>query len=145
LREDSQLRAVSTVLEAWTGADPIAALSWVNMFPEGELRNQGYASVIATWARTDGSGVTRWLGTLPSGVERDRAIGDYVRVVREKEPRSAIAWAERIGDQDARLRSTENVAATWLIRAPAEARHWIEESWLPAESKARLSNSGGSP
>jgi hypothetical protein len=68
LREDSQLRAVSTVLEAWTGADPIAALSWV-----------------------------------------------------------------------------ENVAATWLIRAPAEARHWIEQSWLPAESKARFSGIGGSP
>ena len=145
LREDSQLRAVSTVLEAWTGADPIAALSWVNMFPEGELRNQGYASLIATWARTDGNGVTHWLETLPSGVERDRAIGDYVRVMREREPRSAIAWAERIDDQDARLRSAENVAATWLIRAPAEARHWIEDSWLPAESKARFSGIDGSP
>jgi hypothetical protein len=116
----------------------------VNLFTEGELRNQGYASVIATWAKTDGNGVTHWLETLPSGVERDRAIGDYVRIIREKEPRSAIAWAERISDQDARLRSTENVAATWLIRAPAEARHWIEESWLPAESKARFSATMGS-
>jgi len=53
---------------------------------------------IESWAPREPNECGRWLAEWTPGPQLDPAVAAFVRTVRDKDPESARAWAERITD-----------------------------------------------
>jgi hypothetical protein len=122
----------------WANADPAAAAAWVAGFPDGQAQQNAMQSVINQWSANDPVAAGNWLKTLPAGDGKDAAITTYVGQVVNSDPAAAMAWAQSIGSEDSRNTAIENTARQWLQSDPTAATTWINNSSLPAETKASL-------
>jgi hypothetical protein len=100
--EEDRREATRAVFEKWKQHDPRAATEWAAArLPEPE-RVLLLTRAIETWAPREPNDCGRWLAEWTPGPQLDPAVAAFVRAVRDKDPESARAWAERITDPQIR-------------------------------------------
>jgi hypothetical protein len=124
--KDSQTQALSQ----WLGADPTAALAWLDTLPDRDLRSRLQAGVLPTLARNGNFDEIerRWSGVpaeMFKSVARDMA-GSLALV----EPERTVAWARQVAEQRQDGEPFEIAIEQWFLKEPQTVAPWVEA--LPA-------------
>ncbi len=104
-----------------------------NSFSEAttpEERSQAYASTISSWAYNDPNAAGEWLGKQEQGPELDQARRQFANSVVQKDPESAMAWADAIADDQKRSDAVQNIYIQWRSNDEAAANAAIDETDL---------------
>lgn len=127
--------AMLLVARNWVRVDGSAALGWLERQPPGEARNAAVSAAFARWLKFDREAAENWIRKTTLSHALDPAVGVYARTLAAVSPPEAIAWAERIRDEDLRVRSLTNIGRIWLRRDPGAARTWLAQSELPEAAR----------
>jgi hypothetical protein len=117
----------------WGGADPAAALEWVNGVPDEQLRQRLLAAVAVASAKRDGRAAAALAAeALAPGPVQDRTAVAVVQRWAQQSPIDAASWVAQFPETSTRNVALENLFAIWLPQDSASAIRWISE--LPAGS-----------
>jgi len=97
-----------------------------------EERSQAYVSTISSWANNDPNAAGEWLGKQEQGPELDQARRQFATSVVQKDPESAMAWADAIADDQKRSDAVQNIYIQWRSNDEAAANAAIEDLDLSA-------------
>jgi hypothetical protein len=128
-----------TIGAAWAHQDPEAAGKWATTLPEEDAA-AAVSSVASAWALDDPESAAKWIGTMSSGRIQDEAINAFSSTVASSDPGTALEWALSASDPAMRDSNAQHIVVGWLMRQPAQAKAWVENSGLSAEDKDRLLN-----
>jgi cyanate lyase len=116
------------------------SLSWSDPERSGELllteaatpeeRSQAYASTISTWAHNDANGAGEWLGKQEQSPELDQARQQFANSVVQKDPESAMAWANAVSDEEKRSNAVQGIYLQWRANDEAAANAALSETDL---------------
>ena len=77
--------------------DPEAAASWIESLGTKEARREASELVAQRFASKDLAGAQSWVKSLPEDTRTEAAEG-VVSVMARDDPRAAVAWLEKLGD-----------------------------------------------
>jgi hypothetical protein len=121
----------------WLQSDPATAAAWwVDHAPGPDT----LVKIINIWAQQDANAAGAWLGEQEPGPGSDAARTTFSRQVADRDPESALRWAETVSDAAMRESTIEHVFASWRARNADEADAFLANAGWPAERVARLSN-----
>lgn len=152
--EEERSLAYSEVAMRWSTVAPAAAARFVSSLTSDEARVEAEYQLVrgwsthssedaADWLRRNGSSpmafgfmtqtllrdgpdaALSWVESLSSGPGADRAFGTLVSSMRYSQPEAAWPLTQRISDDGLRREAMLNVARTWMLEAPDEAREFI--------------------
>ena len=134
LDEDARSATVKQIAQSMTWSDP--QRSGELMLAEAktpEERSQAYVSAISSWAHNDPNGAGEWLAEQHQGPELDQARQQFSTSVVQKDPESAMAWADAISDDTKRSQAVQNIYLQWRSKDEAGANAAINDLDLTAE------------
>jgi hypothetical protein len=120
------------------GADAPYTATWVQKFPECEMREKASETLMSRWAREDPKAAATWLAGLGQGQTYQAAVVKYVESAATLEPELAWELARTIQDGKKQNDAMERAARQWLRADDKTARAMILASGLPAEVIAKL-------
>jgi len=80
------------------------AADWVARMPAGEARSAGMERVVSQWVERDPVATAEWLNKFPNDQSIDGALAIFSHQIAEKQPQSALQWAQAIEDPERRAR-----------------------------------------
>ncbi|MDJ0851813.1 MAG: hypothetical protein QNK04_25830 [Myxococcota bacterium] len=120
------------------------ALEWLSTLPEGMERNGAIRNAFSTWAMLHPEAASRWMVARFTGEEGERepwlqlvVPGFALIVMQERSPAEAIAWAQRIEDEEQRKKLLIRITRAWRWRDEAAAEAWLAESPLSEKERER--------
>jgi hypothetical protein len=123
----------------WTQSDPEAVATWALQQPDGKARFFANKQLAVTKDRTDPAGALTWAMTLPAGKSSDGALLTVAASAFFRNPSESATLYQRVTDRAAAQESLESVISGWLMKEPAEARAWLQQStMLSPEVRERL-------
>lgn len=140
---DAKSRAIGEVVDTWSRQDPKSAAAWLSS-QNTESTGRAMRELMGNWARQDDAGALAYLTSQPAGEARDEATQAYVWSNRSSDPKSVIALAESIGNEEDRQRAVGVAAMQWMQTDPEAAKAYIQSSTtISDEAKQRLQEGGG--
>ena len=83
---------------------PEKAADWVARMPVGEARSASMERVVSQWVEDDPVATAEWLNQFPNDQGIDGTLAIFSHAVAEKQPQSALQWAQSIEDSERRER-----------------------------------------
>jgi hypothetical protein len=169
-REETRIQARRAMVEQWARRDPVAAAAYVDkaepawertrlMDSLGHTWLQGHdptvaaewwvdhapgadtlVKIINVWAQLDANAAGKWLGKQAPGPTSDAARRTFSRQVADRDPESALRWAETVSDSTMREDTIDHVFANWHLRNADAANAFLSNAGWPAERLQRLQN-----
>ena len=104
-------------------ASPTQALQWLQSLTGLEQKqiSSSFSKVIDAWAKQDPYAAGTWLGQNAAHPQYDTMATQYAQMVAGVDPKNALAWAQTVGDTDARSQSLMEVARVYLRQEPESA------------------------
>ena len=97
-----------------------------------------YSNTISSWAFNDANAAGNWLGRQDQGPELDQARQQFASSVVQKDPVSAMAWADAITDDSKRVGAVQNVYMQWAGKDRAAADVALEGTNLSEDKITEL-------
>ena len=138
LSGSEQERGMKAVISSMVGADAPYTASWIQNFPEGDVREQAGETLMKRWAKDDPKSAATWLNSLPEGATREAAAKQFVDSAAESEPQLAWSWAASLADPSKQRDALEVAARQWLRVDDKTARATIQASGLPPDLITKL-------
>ncbi len=92
-----------------------------------------------SWTTTDYHAARSWVAAQdPAQPWIGPAAALYAHQLAHEDPLAALAWADRIHDDELRRATLGRCARSWLLKDKAAATEWIENSSLPDDFKRRI-------
>lgn len=139
LGEDERSAAVKQIAQSLAWSDP--KRSGELLLSEAktpEERAQAYANTVSSWAFSDANGAGEWLREQEQGPELDQARQQFANSVAQKDPLSAMAWANAVTDEGKRGQAVQGVYMQWRSSDPEAADAGLATTDLSAEKVAEL-------
>ena len=134
LEDGERSTVVKQIAQSLTWSDPQRAGEL--MLSEAKTpdeRSSAYASSISTWAYNDPNGAGEWLAKQDQGADLDQARHQFSNSIAQKDPDSAMAWANAVKDEELRERAVKSVYMQWAGRDRDRAEAALSGSDLSAE------------
>ena len=132
----------SLIARSWVLHDGPSALAWLSSAREGTERDLAVRVTFALWTRTDRAAALAWMAAQTTGGEAApwlrSAYPVYARLLAEDAPADAIAWAERIEDDNTRENTLIQAARAWRQLDEAAAEKWLLESSLSEQAREKV-------
>jgi hypothetical protein len=115
-------KAVAETAAKLAETTPLETLNWMQSRPgisESQL-SAGAAKVLDVWANQDPQSAGAWLSENPQHPSYDGMAAQYARAIAAEHPQAALAWAQSIGDENARA-ATELANARFYIEREGDA------------------------
>jgi len=90
------------IVQRWVQKDPKGAATWVEQFPDSDLKQTALENVVKLWADKDSEQVTNWINGLPDGWMQDTAVTAFANWLTPASPASAASWSDSIKKENAR-------------------------------------------
>lgn len=122
---------------------PLEALRWLENFraaPDGAVKD-GVSLVMKDWAKRDVSAAGLFLQGQSQHPQYDAMAGSFAQAVAKSNPQAAIAWAQSIRNEAARIAAQDAVAKGWLRQEPDAAKAWFYSAGYTAERLKALAAS----
>jgi hypothetical protein len=137
--------ATSTVLTAWAGRDPEAAIVWAKSNHEGEEANPYMVGIIRSLAANDPTRATQLLQELPFSGERGEALGTMIPHLIKLGPEAAKGWIASLTDERLRDGATDPAGtASWLLSNLGESSTRVVDEvfaeWAKKDKGAAMSS-----
>jgi len=119
--------ALMAAIDGWARRDPLATVEALGALPPGEIKDLGLTSLVGGWYASGQPDLEQYIVDLGHGFARQRAMAAYVRaLISDQGSDAAMAWAEGLSDDDARLKQTAfiQVALRLGIADPRKAVEW---------------------
>jgi len=126
-------------------SDPQRGASFLIENTEPENKKQIYQQIVAQWVNTDANQAGAWLGAQPPSPDLDGARSHFATQVANRDPESAMAWAQTVTDDTQRSHTVEQVYNTWKKKDPAAATAALEGSGLPPDRLNALRTGTATP
>jgi hypothetical protein len=137
-------RAPAILCERWVALDPDAAIDWADAsFPEEE-RISLLRDAFKKWVRNNYQDAGAWIETLPNAETSDAAnaydpaFSAYAQVMAQRDPETAVSWAQRIVNEESRQTVLLRVASAWYRRDAEAAEDWLRLSELNEEMRSQV-------
>jgi hypothetical protein len=129
------------VVDGWAATNPSTLAAFAAQLPPGSERGYALGQAIDRWSQQDAAAMSAWVAHLPPSAERDR--GALAMVIQadgaNRDARSAVAWAESIGDSVLRLAALAAAVREWAAGDPVATRGYVTSaSSLSAEEREWL-------
>jgi hypothetical protein len=108
-------------LLALGATDPLEALHLARRYLDGVAYERVLAACLEQLLVADPVAAARVVATLPAGDFLQVAAGRVARELARRHPEEALAWAQSLQDDAARLRATREAMGTWAGMDPAAA------------------------
>ena len=142
LAGDGRKKAIQQIAPSLKWTDPERSADLLLSVAETpEERQQAYSNTISAWAKKDANAAGEWLGRQAQGPELDRALQKFATAVAEKDPESAMAWADTVSDESKRAEAVKEVYKYWVGRDKEAADAALAETQLSAEKIQELQSS----
>ena len=97
-----------------------------------------YSNTISSWAFNDANAAGNWLGRQDQGPELDQARQQFATSVAQKDPESAMAWANAVTDDTKREFAVQQVYMQWKSKDADAANSALVETDVSEQKKAEL-------
>ena len=139
LEDEDRSATVKQIAQSLTWSDPERSGELLLSEPKSpEERSQAYASTVSSWAFNDPNGAGEWLGRQEQSPELDQARQQFSNSVMQKDPESAMAWANAVSDEDQRSSAVQGIYFQWRAKDPAAADAALNQTDLSAERISEL-------
>lgn len=102
-------RAAEQVVKRLAESDPAEAASWMAA-NVGDDSTTAHRNLMNAWLKSDSVAASEWANSLPEGPARDSAVTTLVRNIINKDPESAVVWAETLSTPEARQAMLDTIA-----------------------------------
>jgi hypothetical protein len=133
----------SIIARRWALYDGAAALAWLKIAPESHERKVAVRLVFSIGGNQELDAALAWMAAQPRGEDGDLepwirpAIPVYARLLARSAPLEAIAWAERIEDEEEREIVLVDVVRIWRNADVDAAEAWLGQSSLSEEAREK--------
>lgn len=110
---------ICIAVNKWASRDPRAAWMWSEENLSGPLKEQAFSDVLVGWTRRSPESAADWF--TATGINSQPLVGAVARTWAEQDPKSALAWAKKLRDEQTRQSAFIPVVSQWLVQNPAEA------------------------
>lgn len=86
-----------------------------------------YSNIAHSWGQQDPMAAGEWLNAQPQGPELDEARKAFARIIEERDPPGAMAWAASIGDEKQRAQALLSAHHRWQQDDPAAANAALKD------------------
>jgi RNA polymerase sigma factor (sigma-70 family) len=119
--------SITSHLEAWTQADPDAALAWARGIDSKEQRVRALMKVLPEWQQKHPDRSIAEVVDLSEFSDHgyDSLIEQLVRRWSASDPSSAMNYSMSIDHPELQNKLVENVMEFWARKTPQEARAWV--------------------
>ena len=123
--------------------DPDAAMRWASRFVAEDDRFTVLRGAFTRWLTADLPAAGAWIEAAPLEPRLDPAYVAYTNVLAQRDPGSAVPWAERVHDDTRRLAALERAGSGWYRRDAEAAEAWLLESPLDDDARERVRQAPG--
>jgi len=111
----------------WAEADPAAAAAWViQEMPDGLELNSTLRAIVWDWTAKDSAGALAWTGELGDQARQADTMATIAMALAKKDPRQAVAVADKVPAGEARNNVVANIAFQWAHVDRNAATAWAE-------------------
>lgn len=120
-RAQPQLVRDEAALLELSEADPFEAIRLATRFLEGVAFDRVLAAALGKLSSENPAAAAEIVATLPAGDFQQIAAGRLTRALARTRPDEALAWAQSLTDNPARLRATREALGSWAETDPVAA------------------------
>jgi len=120
--------------------NPQAALKWAMGLPDQDLSHDASSWAFRGWLSNSPMEASSWLRDNHQSLDADGMISSVIFSTRESDPAAALAWAERITNNQDQIREIERALIFLAEKNREEAMGWIEQANYSNQAKARFRN-----
>ena len=125
-RQEAAQRVGTTLMMS----DPERGATLLLENTQPENKKQIYQQIVAQWVQADANKAGAWLGAQPPSPDLDGARSLFATQVANRDPESAMAWAQTVTDEDQRASTIGQVYKSWNKKDEAAATAALEASGL---------------
>ncbi len=130
--------AMSNVIAALSSSDPAKAASLLGQMDLGGANLTAVQTIATAWIQQDAQAATQWINGLPTGNQRDAAATQLVMAEIPTRPADAMALANSISGQKARVSAVLHVIKSWGKADPTAALAAAQTANVPADRRATI-------
>ena len=136
--ENSRLRAVDNIAEAWARQDLDAAIAFAEDL-DPKLRAEAAEGVVGQMVGKDPIRASQWMESLAaSGTNIDSSIRTFAWRAISDEPELVANWIGQMEDTRHSERTYHQILGRWVSNDPEAARAWIANTELPESVQRRF-------
>jgi hypothetical protein len=136
-------KALDGIMRRWVqNQDPLAAFEWLLALSSDGLRAQDRGNAIKAgfrkWIQLDREAAQSWLLSALPNPALDPAVLEALKILLQKDPGAAIAWAQRLDDEALRHSESVRVGIRWRGKDSEAFDDWLKENELPEETRQKI-------
>ena len=123
LPDEARAATVKQIGHSLSWSDPERAGNlMLSVAKTPEERSQAYSSAVSSWAFNDPNAAGKWLGEQEQGPELDLARQQFATSITQKDPESAMAWANAVMEEKTRALAVQSVYMQWRGEGSGSSR-----------------------